>query len=69
MGDTLRTLTLFIAGGEEKWPAFLQALIENNLKGQKDWRQANSPALWVRGATNRIAAKEYWVRDYAVERL
>lgn len=33
----------------------------------KDWRDAASPAKWVKTATNNIANKEYWVPKYAVD--
>jgi len=65
--DCIREFSLHIAGSAEHWPQFSQALVENNLSGQKDWRQANSPANWVKATTNNIAQKEYWVPEYAVD--
>lgn len=61
------TFSKHIAGSADKWPYFSRVLVENNLLGQRDWRQASSPANWVKAATNNIAQKEYWVPDYAVD--
>lgn len=64
--DCIQTLSRYIAGSAEKWVAFSRALVENQLVGHQDWRQAKSPAIWVKMTTNHIAAKEFWVSYYAV---
>jgi hypothetical protein len=65
--DCIQTLSRHIAGSADKWQYFSRVLVQNNLSRQKDWRQAKSPAVWVKGATNNLAAREYWVADYAVD--
>ena len=65
--DCLKTFAGFIAGSREKWLPFSQALVENNLQGQKDWRQAKTPVHWVKRVTNTIADKETRLTGHAVD--
>jgi hypothetical protein len=63
----IQLLSHYIAGSTEKWQCFSSAIVENHLSGQKDWRQAKSPAKWVKTATNNLADKERRVAKYAVD--
>jgi hypothetical protein len=64
--ECIQILSRYIAGSAGKWPLFSRAVVENHLSGKKDWREANSPAKWVKTTTNNLADKEYWVLDHAV---
>ena len=66
--SSLRMTAKFFAGSPDKWLALSQAVVENHLEGQKDWRHANEPAQWVKGVTNTIARKESRVAWQAVDR-
>jgi hypothetical protein len=46
--DCIQILSRYIAGSAEKWLSFSTAIVENHLSGQKDWREANSPAKWLK---------------------
>jgi hypothetical protein len=52
--DCLKSFARFIAGSPDKWLPLSSALVENRLRGQKDWRQSLSPAKWLRTTTNNI---------------
>lgn len=66
--DCLRMFAKFIAGSPDKWQPLSQALVENHLEGQKDWRHARAPVHWVKQVTNTIAQKESRVTQHAVDR-
>jgi hypothetical protein len=65
--DCLESFARFITGSSDKWLALSSALVENHLKGQKDWRHSYSPVKWVKGVTNNIAEKESRTSHYAVD--
>jgi len=65
--DCLRIFSKHVAGSADRWQSLSRALTENRLFGQKDWRQASSPAKWVSRTTNNIAAKESRTSRYAVD--
>jgi hypothetical protein len=50
----LRMMSECIAGTKDKWLPVSRALVENHLVGQKDWRDAKSPAKWVKTVANTI---------------
>ena len=65
--NCLKSFARFIAGSGDKWQPLASALVENRLRGQKDWRHASSPAKWVKRVTDTIAEKESIVSRYAVD--
>jgi hypothetical protein len=64
--ESIQMLSHHIAGSAEKWPWFAEALVGNSLRHQKDWKLAISPAKWVKAATNNLATKNCWAKDFAV---
>jgi hypothetical protein len=65
--EAVQLLSHHIAGSAGKWEFFGRALVENRLFSQKDWRQAKSPAKWLKTVTNKLADSEYWVCNHAVD--
>ncbi len=62
----LKIMAQFITGSADKWQSLSQALVENKLNGQKDWRDAKSPVKWVKARTNQIASKEARLQKFAL---
>jgi hypothetical protein len=63
----LQILSHYVAGSAAKWEYLCRAIVENSLAGRRDWREATSPAKWVKTATNNLANNEYWVATHAVD--
>ncbi len=66
--DCLQMYARFIAGSADKWLSLSQALVENHLEKQKDWRHARAPVHWVKRVTNNIDEKESWLTWNAIDR-
>jgi hypothetical protein len=64
---TLENFAQFIIGSPDKWQPLCSVLVENQLAGLNDWRQADSPVKWVKKVANPIAQKESRTRTYAVD--
>ena len=62
----IQTFSRFVVGSAAKYEYFSRVIVENGLSGQRDWREASSPAKWVKTAANNLADKEYWVQESRV---
>jgi hypothetical protein len=67
--ETVKSVAQFMTGSSDKFQSLSQALVENGLNGNRDWRQATSPAQWVKRVANRRAKKESRIQKYAVDPL
>jgi hypothetical protein len=43
----LRNIAQLVVGKSSAWPQLSRALVENHLKGWRDWRQSEDPQKWV----------------------
>jgi hypothetical protein len=44
----------------EKLPVLSRALVENHLRGWRDWRDAEDPQAWIAGVARSIAKRVAW---------
>ena len=61
--EALKNFTKAALLRRDEWPSLTMALVENHLKGQKDWRQADNATKWMRDVADKIARKEAKTAD------
>jgi hypothetical protein len=56
--EALQEFSKAVLGDAKQYPAMSKALVENHLKGWRDWRNANDPAAWIGKVARAVIEKE-----------